>query len=122
MTDDIQILKAALAKGVVRILFVRPDEDAPELQLVSQSIPVDLLARLIERVENAELKHTEDFFETEEHIKTLREQVKEYEAALKKIHEYRSDAPDWNMVMAIAEDAIAPKQIVLSGQREGGLE
>lgn len=41
--------------------------------------------------------------------------------ALEKIYNYRSDKPDWNMVMAIAEDAIAPKTIVMSGElnREG---
>lgn len=44
----------------------------------------------------------------------LAEEVLELRAALKKIYEYRSDAPDWNMVMAIAGDAIDPQEAVLS--------
>lgn len=48
----------------------------------------------------------------------LRQKVFKLETALKRIYTYRSDKPDWNMVMAIAEDAIAPKRIVFCESNE----
>lgn len=47
--------------------------------------------------------------------KAAEARVKVLEEALRKIYTYRSDAPDWNMVMAIAGDAIDPQDVVLSG-------
>lgn len=42
------------------------------------------------------------------------DRIEELETALLKIYNYRSNVPDWNMVMAIAGDAIDPMDIVLS--------
>ena len=38
--------------------------------------------------------------------------------ALEKIYSYRSDKPDWNMVMAIAGDIVDPQELILSGKLE----
>lgn len=40
--------------------------------------------------------------------KELQERIKVLEEALHKIYTYRSDKPDWNMVMAIAGDIVNP--------------
>lgn len=44
----------------------------------------------------------------EQHIESLSARILELESALRKIYEYRSNKPDWNMIMAIAGSAIAP--------------
>ncbi len=41
-----------------------------------------------------------------------------YREALEKIYTYRSDDPDWNMVMAIAGDQVEPMDIALSDTEE----
>ena len=44
-------------------------------------------------------------------------EVRRLREALQKIYDYRSDKPDWNLVMAIAGDIIEPMEIVCSNQQ-----
>lgn len=50
----------------------------------------------------------------EQELDQARRENERLREALKKIYTYRSDKPDWNMVMAIAEDAINPMVAVPS--------
>ena len=43
-----------------------------------------------------------------ENVPKLIDMVEKLTRALERIHAYRSDKPDWNMIMAIAGDAIEP--------------
>jgi len=43
-----------------------------------------------------------------EQVAQLKKDLDEALVALRKIYEYRSDKPDWNMVMAIAGDVVEP--------------
>ena len=54
----------------------------------------------------------------EQEYAALRERVAVLEKALTKIYNYRSDEPDWNMIMAIAHDAIDPREAVMSALKE----
>lgn len=49
-----------------------------------------------------------------------RERIKVLEAALHKIYTYRSDKPDWNMVMAIAGDIVNPMIAIPSKAARSG--
>jgi len=42
--------------------------------------------------------------------------------ALKKIYTYRSNEPDWNMVMAIAGDIVEPMEVVPSAALDAKVE
>lgn len=47
-------------------------------------------------------------------VRAMVTELAEAREALRKIYEYRSDKPDWNMVMAIAGDVVDPQVAVLS--------
>lgn len=47
-------------------------------------------------------------------MKSIEIQLKEALEALTKIYNYRSDKPDWNMVMAIAGDVVDPQVMVVT--------
>ena len=47
-------------------------------------------------------------------IEALQARLAEATNSLQKIHSYRADEPDWNMVMAIAEDFLHPMELVFS--------
>ena len=48
-------------------------------------------------------------------IEIMGAKLEKAEGALRKIYEYRSDEPDWNMIMAIAGDVVNPMEAVMSG-------
>jgi hypothetical protein len=54
------------------------------------------------------------YLEAQDYL-SLRERLRLAEGALRKIYNYRSDAPDWNMVMAIAGDIVDPQVLCHEG-------
>jgi len=65
------------------------------------------------QLENERLKKLEG---VNEQVAQLKKDLDAALVALRKIYEYRSDKPDWNMVMAIAGDVVEPMVAVVSGR------
>lgn len=84
------------------------------------------LSTLKEAADALEALQAELYEETSAHFRARNEATElqleryRYREALQKIHDYRSDSTDyWNMVMAIAEDAINPMIAVPSAALKG---
>ncbi len=96
------------------------DEDKAELEAAE--------AKLAEfRAANAELEKTlhHEKVDNGRHLvrawsdkRAAEAKLARYREALESICTYRSDEPDWNMVLAIAKDAINPLEAVLSDTPE----